>query len=62
MPCRDGREHWSEAHTAEGIELLCKLLKTFAPTDPEWTPELRRWWAEHQDHDLLYARMIREGK
>lgn len=59
MPCRDGREDWDTEHNLKAVELLCGLLRTFAPTDAEWTPELRQWWADHQNYDAYIERRSR---
>ena len=55
MPCLDGREHEDRAdqdHMARGGELLCRILKTTPPRLLELlSPDIQRWWAEHQERD-----------
>lgn len=60
MPCYDARDTWSTDHSHRAAHLLCELLKELPPDSPRWTPEVRQWWADHQDMDAYYARRSRE--
>lgn len=58
MPCYDGRERWDSYHANMAAHNLCAICKGLPADSPLWTPELRQWWADHENMDAFYSRPL----
>jgi hypothetical protein len=59
MPCYDPRDRWDRELAWIGQGLLCELIRA-GKVDPADSPQLARWWHDHEHEDEYHERRGKE--